>query len=46
MFGAEAEAHLGLGREGIVDVEVTLPHRKGKMARKGVKADQRITVKR
>ena len=40
-----AIAHFGLGAVDAVDVEVTFPHGKGTVARKGVKADQRITVK-
>lgn len=44
--GQEAEAHFGLGRENVIDVEVTLPHNKGNIARRSVKADQRITINR
>jgi hypothetical protein len=40
-----AIAHFGLGREESCDLEVTLPHGKGKTLRKGVKADQRVTLK-
>ncbi len=43
--GQEAVAHFGLGKEAAVDVEVTLPHGKGKLTRKGVKANQMLTVK-
>jgi hypothetical protein len=43
--GQPAEAHFGLGTEEAVDVEVTLPHGKGKLVRNGVKANQRVTVK-
>jgi len=43
--GQEATAHFGLGRADRVDVEVILPHGKGKLAEKGVKADQRITLR-
>ena len=32
--------------ETVVDLEVTLPHNKGKITQKGVKVDQRLTVKR
>ncbi|HEX7904135.1 MAG TPA: CRTAC1 family protein [Chitinophagaceae bacterium] len=37
--------HFGLGKEKQVDVEVTLPHGKGKLVQKNVKANQRIVVK-
>jgi len=40
-----AVAHFGLGKIERVDVEVVLPHGKGKVIEKGVKVDQRITVK-
>jgi enediyne biosynthesis protein E4 len=40
-----AIAHFGLGKLETVDVEVTIPHGKGKIVEKGVKADQRIAVK-
>ena len=43
--GQEAVAHFGLGKQELVDVEVTLPHGKGKLTRKGVKANQALTVK-
>ena len=43
--GQEAVAHVGLGGEAAVDLEVTLPHGKGKVVQKGVKANQRLTVK-
>jgi enediyne biosynthesis protein E4 len=43
--GQPAIAHFGLGKEATVDVEVVLPHGKGKLLRKGVKANQRIAVK-
>lgn len=42
--GQPAIAHFGLGDRATVDVEVTLPHGKGKLERKGVPADQRITI--
>lgn len=42
--GQPAIAHFGLGERATVDVEVTLPHGKGKLQRKGVTADQRITI--
>ena len=40
-----AAAHFGLGREETCDLEATLPHGKGKIVKKGVKADQRLTLK-
>ena len=40
-----AIAHFGLGDEEIVDLEVILPHGKGKVAEKGVKVNQRLTLK-
>jgi hypothetical protein len=43
--GQEADAHFGLGAETEVDVEVTLPHRKGTITQKGVKAGQRLTIR-
>jgi hypothetical protein len=43
--GQEAVAHFGLGKAEAVDVEVTLPHGKGNLAQKGVKVNQRITMK-
>ncbi len=42
--GQEASAHFGLGKAEIVDVEVILPHGKGKLVRKEVKANQRVNV--
>ncbi len=42
--GQEPVAHFGLGARERVDVEVTLPHGKGKIVRRGVKADQRIRI--
>ena len=41
-----AVAHFGLGDQQVVDVEVTLPHGHGKLVRKGVTADQRVTIGR
>lgn len=38
-------SHFGLGKEDVVDVEVTLPHGKGKLVQRNVKANQRIVVK-
>ena len=43
--GQAAIAHFGLSAEERVDIEVTLPHGKGKLERKDVKAGQRLTVK-
>ena len=43
--GQAAIAHFGLGTEAQVDVEVILPHGKGTLSRKGVKANQRLSVK-
>lgn len=37
-------AHLGLGKATTCDVVVTLPHGKGRIARRGVKANQRLRV--
>jgi len=43
--GQEATAHFGLGDVSVCDVEVILPHGKGRREQKGVKANQRIQVK-
>ena len=43
--GQEAVSHFGLGKVETVDIEITLPHGKGKMSRPGVKAGQRFVVK-
>jgi hypothetical protein len=43
--GQEAVAHFGLGKEEMVDLEIILPHGKGQIVRKGVKCNQRVTVK-
>ncbi len=43
--GHAAIAHFGLGSESLVDVEIILPHGKGVVTRKGVKVNQRVTVK-
>jgi enediyne biosynthesis protein E4 len=43
--GQEAIAHFGLGREEKVDLEVILPHGKGKVNQKGVRTNQPVTVK-
>lgn len=42
--GQEAVAHFGLGTREECDVEVILPHGKGKRESKGVKANQRIAI--
>jgi hypothetical protein len=44
--GQAAIAHFGLGEVQNVDVEVVLPHNKGSLVQKDVKADQRILMKR
>jgi hypothetical protein len=43
--GQAAMAHFGLGVHTLADIEVTLPHGKGMLLRKGVRADQRVTLK-
>lgn len=43
--GQEAVAHFGLGNQETVDMEVILPHGKGKVVKKNVKANQSLTVK-
>ncbi|HYT94560.1 MAG TPA: CRTAC1 family protein, partial [Gemmataceae bacterium] len=43
--GQEAVAHFGLGNEKTVDLEIILPHGKGRLERKGVAANQRLLVK-
>jgi hypothetical protein len=43
--GQEAIAHFGLGKDEMVDVEVVLPHGKGTITQKSVKANQRMAVK-
>jgi len=42
--GQPAIAHFGLGEQEAVDVEVTLPHGRGKLQRLNVAANQRITI--
>ncbi|MFM8270802.1 MAG: CRTAC1 family protein, partial [Gemmata sp.] len=42
--GQEAVAHFGLGKLEKVDIEVALPHGRGKVTRKGVKTNQALTV--
>ncbi len=44
--GQEALAHIGLGKMDACDVEVILPHGKGRIVRRGVKANQRLTIKK
>ena len=43
--GQEAIAHFGLGKEEMVDVEITLPHGKGTVTKKNARANQRLLVK-
>jgi DNA-binding transcriptional LysR family regulator len=43
--GQAALAHFGLGKEGSVDVEIIVPHGKGRSMHKDVKANQRLKVK-
>lgn len=40
----EAVAHFGLADRQVVDVEVVLPHGRGKLMRRGVKANQRLRI--
>ena len=42
--GQPSIAHIGIGKETVVDIEIILPHGKGKLLRKGVKANQLITI--
>jgi hypothetical protein len=42
--GQEAIAHFGLGKLDECDVALILPHGKGRLERRGVKADQRLIV--
>jgi hypothetical protein len=42
--GQEAIAHFGLGKLERCDVEVILPHGKGTLTRRGVPADQRLSI--
>jgi hypothetical protein len=42
--GQEAIAHLGLGPLDQCDLEVVLPHGKGRLERKGVTANQRLAI--
>lgn len=43
--GQEAVAHFGVGKVAMVDLEIILPHGKGRIERKGVAANQRLTIK-
>jgi hypothetical protein len=43
--GQIAVAHFGLGDVSTVDIEVVLPHDKGRIVREGVKANQLVTIK-
>jgi len=43
--GQPALAHFGLGKVESVDLEVTLPHDKGKITKRSVKVNQRVTLK-
>ena len=42
--GQPAEAHFGLGNQTEVDVQIVLPHGKGRVLRRGVRADRRLVV--
>ena len=42
--GQEAVAHFGLGKAEQCDVELILPHGKGRIERRGTRADQRLIV--
>ena len=42
--GQEAVAHFGLGATERVDLELILPHGKGKVVRKNIPANQRVIV--
>lgn len=42
--GQEAIAHFGLGKQQVVDVEIILPHGKGKLTRRNIQANQRVTI--
>jgi enediyne biosynthesis protein E4 len=44
--GQPAVAHFGLGTETACDIVATLPHGKGEIVRKGVKADQTLVLSR
>jgi hypothetical protein len=42
--GQEAVAHFGLGKADQCDVELVLPHGKGRIERRGIRADRRLIV--
>ena len=42
--GSENIVHFGLGDESVCDLEVILPHGKGRIERKNIKADQLLTL--
>lgn len=42
--GQEAVAHFGLGNLDQCDIEVVLPHGRGRLERKGARANQRVTL--
>lgn len=42
--GHSAITHFGLGEISIVDIEIILPHNKGKIVKKGVSANQLVTI--
>jgi hypothetical protein len=42
--GQPAVAHLGLGKEAICDLVITLPHGKGRIIRRNVKVNQRLRI--
>ncbi len=44
--GQEAIAHIGLGELETCDIEITLPHGKGRIERKAVRANQRLTIQK
>lgn len=44
--GQPVYAHFGLGKEEMADIEIILPHGKGKIERKGAKANEMVTVKK
>ncbi len=44
--GQPVYAHFGLGKDDKADVEIILPHGKGKIERKGVMANELLTVKK
>ena len=44
--GQESLAHFGLGVLATCDVEILLPHAKGRLTRQGIKANQRLVIER